>query len=488
MALVLHWFRRDLRLADNTALAAAAREADHVVPFFVLDPCILGAPDVGAPRVSFLLDALRSLATDLGKLGAPLVFLRGAPEKVIPRLARELGATAVHANLDYSPYARARDARVRDALERQRVAWREFHDQLLVAPELCVKDDGSPYTVFTPFARRWRTFEKLPPLPRPRLARLDPALAERAGGEAVPASSAELGLPLEAEIEPGSEKRARQRLDDFLEEKLLRYKSERDFPGLESTSHLSPHLKFGTISPRTIYHRVAETIGPGLAGLDPSKPGRPLTQAEGERLREAGSFLNEIIWREFYQAVLFHFPHVVRRPFQERFVGFRWPDAEPALVEAWRDGRTGFPIVDAAMRQLARTGWMHNRLRMVVAMFLTKTMLVDWRIGERIFMQRLVDGDVASNNGGWQWSSSTGTDAAPYFRIFNPLSQSLKFDPDGAFIKTWVPELRDLPSPLVHSPDDEPLRRAACGYPAPVVDYAAGRARALELLAPLARG
>ncbi|MFM8411828.1 MAG: cryptochrome/photolyase family protein, partial [Alphaproteobacteria bacterium] len=243
-----------------------------------------------------------------------------------------------------------------------------------------------------------------------------------------------------------------------------------------------------TISPRAIYHRVAEAIGPGLAELEPSKPGRPLGPAESDRLREAGSFLNEIIWREFYQAVLFHFPHVVRRPFQERFVGFRWPEADPKAVEAWRDGRTGFPIVDAAMRQLARTGWMHNRLRMVTAMFLTKTMLVDWRIGERIFMQRLVDGDVASNNGGWQWSSSTGTDAAPYFRIFNPLSQSLKFDPDGAFIRAWVPELRDLPSPLVHSPDDEPLRRAACGYPAPVVDYAAGRARALELLAPLARG
>ncbi len=488
MGIVLHWFRRDLRLADNTALAAAARDADHVVPVFVLDPRILAADDIGAPRVSFLLEALRSLAADLDKTGAPLVFLRGDPEKEIPRLARSLGADAVHANVDYSPYSRARDARVREALGKERVAWREFHDQLLVAPELCVKDDGLPYTVFTPFARRWRTFEKRPPLPRPRLARLDPSLVTRAGGGPVPASSAELGLPLEAEIEPGSEKQARRRLDAFVEAKLLRYKTERDFPGLESTSHLSPHLKFGTISPRAIYHRVGEAIGADLAGLDPSKPGKPLSQAQGERLREAGSFLNEIIWREFYQAVLFHFPHVVHRPFQERFVGFRWPKADPAHVAAWRDGLTGFPIVDAAMRQLARTGWMHNRLRMVTAMFLTKTMLVDWRIGERIFMQRLVDGDVASNNGGWQWSSSTGTDAAPYFRIFNPLSQSLKFDPDGAFIRAWVPELRELPSPLVHSPDDEPLRRAACGYPAPVVDYAAGRARALELLAPLAKG
>jgi len=484
MRIALHWFRRDLRLADNVALHAASRAADVVVPLFVLDEHLLSAPDIGAPRVAFLLDSLHALTRELERVGSCLVVRRGRPEEEVVAVARAVGAHAVFANDDYSPYGQRRDAAVRTALERHRISLHGHKDLVLVEPTECLKDDGTPYAVFTPYARRWRAVEKARPLPRTRPRALPEALRNAAARVALPLDPSALGLTLTAEVEPGGEHQAEKRLASFVAEHLLAYASRRDFPALEATSHLSAHLKFGTVSPRTVYAATADAIGPELAALDPTKPGRPLDAARARRLREGGTFLNEICWREFYQSILFHFPHVARRPFQKGFVGFRWPESRPELVAAWRDGRTGFPIVDAAMRQLAATGWMHNRLRMVVAMFLVKTLLVDYRVGERIFMQRLVDGDLAANNGGWQWSASTGTDAAPYFRIFNPLSQAKKFDSDGAFVRRWVPELREVPDALVHEPSREPLLLARTGYPPPCVDYAANRARALELLAP----
>ncbi|MBY0277119.1 DNA photolyase family protein [Candidatus Binatia bacterium] len=488
MRIALHWFRRDLRVEDNTALFAASRRADLVVPLFVLDDHLLRAPDLGAPRVAFLLDSLHALARDLEQAGSRLVLRRGDPLDEVLHVARALGAEAIFVNDDYAPYGRRRDAAVRAAAEAAGIAFHGHADLVLVQPDACVKDDGKPYTVFTPFARRWRAVEKPAPVPAPTLRPLPAGLARKAASAPLPATSAELGLPLEAQIEPGGARQAQYRLAAFLHEHVLSYRSTRDVPALDATSHLSPHLKFGTISPRTVYARVAEAIGsPQLAQLDPQKPGRALDAASARRLSEAGTFLNELCWREFYQAILFHFPHVARGAFQEGFRGFRWPESDERLIAAWRDGRTGFPIVDAAMRQLAATGWMHNRLRMVVAMFLTKTLLVDYRTGERIFMQRLVDGDLAANNGGWQWSASTGTDAAPYFRIFNPLSQAKKFDPDGEFVRRWVPELRDVPAALIHEPTREPLLLAGTGYPPPCVDYAERRARALAILAPLAK-
>jgi len=487
MRIALHWFRRDLRLADNTALDAAARHADLVVPLFVLDERLLHAPDIGAPRVAFLLDSLRSLAHDLERAGSRLLVRRGDPVREVIAAARALGARAIFANDDYGPYGQRRDAAVRDAAQAHGIAWHGHKDLVLVEPTECVKDDGTPYSVFTPYARRWRAVEKTPPLPRPALRAIPDTLWRTAKGVALPPGPEALGLTLEARIEPGGAAQAEACLAEFVATHLLDYRSARDFPALDATSHLSPHLKFGTISPRTVYAAVAEAIGPGLAALDPQKPGRALEPAAALRLREAGTFLNEICWRDFYQAILFHFPRVASAPFQKGFAGFAWPEQNMELIAAWRDGRTGFPIVDAAMRQLAGTGWMHNRLRMVVAMFLTKTMLVDYRVGERIFMQRLVDGDLAANNGGWQWSASTGTDAAPYFRIFNPLAQAKKFDPDGDFVRRFVAELREVPGALVHEPSREPLLLAQTGYPPPCVDYAANRARALELLAPRAR-
>jgi len=484
MRIALHWFRRDLRLTDNTALEAAAHHAELVVPVFVLDDRLLLAADIGAPRVAFLLDSLRALARDLERTGSRLVVRRGDPVNEIVAVARAVGATAIFANDDYGPYGQRRDAAVRSAAEEHGITWHGHKDLVLVEPSDCVKDNGSVYSVFTPYARRWRAIEKTAPLPRPKLRAIPVAVARAAGGVELPADVGAFGLTLDAEIEPGGETRAATRLAAFVEQHLLDYRSTRDVPALDATSHLSPHLKFGTISPRTVYAAAAAAIGPRIAALDPQKPGRALDAQAARRLREGGTFLNELCWRDFYQAILFHFPRVARAPFQKGFAEFTWPVHSAALIAAWRDGHTGFPIVDAAMRQLATTGWMHNRLRMVVAMFLTKTMLVDYRVGERIFMQRLIDGDLAANNGGWQWSASTGTDAAPYFRIFNPLAQAKKFDPDGDFVRRFVPELRDVPTALIHEPSREPLLLAQAGYPPPCVDYVANRVRALELYAP----
>lgn len=487
MRIALHWFRRDLRLADNTALDAAARAAGLVVPVFVLDERLLRAPDIGAPRVAFLLASLRRLAGALERAGSRLVVRRGDPARELVALARAVGAEAIFANEDYGPYGQRRDAAVRAAAQRHGIAWHGHKDLVLVEPTECVKDDGTPYSVFTPYARRWRAVEKAAPLPRPRLPAIADDVWSKAGSTPLPPDERAFGSTLEAAIEPGGEDQARQRLDAFVATQLPAYRSRRDVPALDATSHLSPHLKFGTISPRTVHHAVADAIGPTIAMLDPQKPGRRLEPAVARRLSEGGTFLDELCWRDFYQAILFHFPRVATAPFQSGFADFAWPERSERLIAAWRDGRTGFPIVDAAMRQLAQTGWMHNRLRMVVAMFLTKTLLVDYRVGERIFMQRLVDGDLAANNGGWQWSASTGTDAAPYFRIFNPLAQAKKFDPDGTFVRRFVPELRDVQGALIHEPAREPLLLAQTGYPPPCVDYAANRARALALLAPRAR-
>lgn len=485
MSIAIHWFRRDLRLRDNAALAEAQRRYDAVLPVFVLDDALLERTDMGAPRVAFLIDSLVELSRELERLGSRLVVRRGSPVEEIPALLRATGAAAVTVHRDYSPYARRRDRRVRAAVEALGGRWHESRDQLLVEPEACVKDDGRPYTVFTAFARRWRSIEKRSPERRPPLRAPGPELFGRAGGIALPDARA-LGFALGAEIERGGESAAQRRLDRFTSEHLLAYARERDFPGKPGTSRLSAHLKLGTISVRTVFERAREILGEDLANLDPSRPTRGLSRAESERLRQAGVFLNELCWRDFYQAILFHFPHVAKGPFQERFGELRWPEPDPAVVAAWRDGRTGFPLVDAGMRQLAATGWMHNRLRMVTAMFLTKTLLVDWRVGEKIFMERLVDGDLAANNGGWQWCASTGTDAAPYFRIFNPVSQSKRFDPDGDFIRRWIPELRSAPGHLVH----EPWRDAWLGsdaYPRPCVDLGESRALALDLLAPRSR-
>ena len=484
--IAIHWFRRDLRLADNTALAAASRACDVVVPVFVFDPNILRAPDIGAPRVAYLLDCLAELRERLAKAGVPLVVRRGDPVVELVALARDLDANVVFTNRDYSPYGRSRDEKVRTALAREGVGFSDHGDLLLVEPWECVKDDGNPYTVFTPFARRWRGIPKVAPERAVRLRRLGASGDEVRAG-ALP-TLGDLGLESSLQLPAGGESAARQRLRRFVANRLERYASSRDLPALDGTSNLSADLKFGTISARQVLASVGESIGPELLDRDPRRPGPGMTRAEETRLTEMGPFVTELCWRDFYQAVLFHFPRVLRGPFRRTHVALEWPPADPVLLRAWQEGRTGFPIIDAGMRQLRATGWMHNRLRMLTATFLAKTLLIDWRIGERFFMRHLVDGDHAANNGGWQWCASTGTDAAPYFRIFNPWLQSRKIDAEGEYIRRWVPELSDVPAPLVHEPGRDPDILARTGYPPPCIDYAEQRAAALALLGPGGRG
>jgi len=461
-AVAVLWLRRDIRLHDHPALAAALEAADAVVPVYVLDPRLLDGPRSSANRTWFLLGSLRELATDLAARGAPLVVRSGRPELVIPALAAEAGADDVFATRDVSPFARDRDRAVGAALA---AAGRHLHLRrgLLVAePEDVHADDGRPVTVFTPFSRRWAAVPRRALVPPPDAIPSLPAgtLAGEALPEPPPPTADPALLPV-----PG-EAAARERLASWVASAALpAYADGRNRLDVDGTSRLSADLKFGTLSPLEV---LLAAEGPG----------------DGRRV-----FVSELCWREFYAHVLWHFPHVVRGAYRPAYDAIPWAD-DPAGLAAWREGRTGYPVVDAAMRQLAAGGWMHNRARMIVASFLAKDLLVDWRRGEDHFMAHLVDGDVAANNGGWQWTAGTGTDAAPYFRVFNPVSQGRRFDPAGAYVRRWVPELARVPDAYVHEPWSMPPDvQAAAGcvigrdYPAPIVDHGAARDRALAAYA-----
>jgi deoxyribodipyrimidine photo-lyase len=440
MKVALVWFRRDLRLTDNPALHAATQAAEQVVPVFCFDPAILAAGDTSSRRVGFLIDCLRSLDKNLRHLGAALVVRQGDPLACLDALARESGAEALYFNVDYESYARKRDAAVVAWARGRGLEVHSFEDQCIQAPGTVLKKDGTAYTVFTPFSRAWREQPTPRPKPPPKTLRLPPGLRS----DPLPDPAA-LGHPVDIELPAAGERAALDTMKAFMAERIRAYQSIRDFPALDATSHLSPHLRFGTISARTVLAAAekarAERVGPAA---------------------EIDTFINELIWRDFYKHILYHFPHVETGCFRREYDALEWPN-DRALFEAWCAGETGYPIVDAAMRQLNRTGWMHNRLRMITASFLTKDLLVDWRWGERYFMKQLLDGDLAANNGGWQWAAGTGTDAQPYFRIFNPSSQTAKFDPEETFIRKYVLEL-DTPA-----------------YPRPVVSHAAQREKALAL-------
>jgi deoxyribodipyrimidine photo-lyase len=454
----IHWFRSDLRLRDNTALASAAARADQMAMVFVFDDRLLSGSRVGPPRLRFLWDALKGLRGALRQRGQRLVLRRGDPVVEIPRLIRETRAELLSFNRDPGPYARLRDNRVCAAAERAGARVLDCKDRVLFeSAELRTRTDR-PFRVYTPFRRAWLArFREDRPLPSGP-TRVPPPIPRLAAGrlpdlEEFGAAGDRTRIPLAGEAA------ARGRLQRFLESRVGDYASRRDEPAVNGTSRLSPFLRFGLISPRICAEAALE-----LAAAFP-------VRASG-----AWKWMDELIWREFYSSILEEHPFVLTRSFRPEYRALRWDDDEERF-RAWCQGRTGYPFVDAAMRQLAVEGWMHNRARMVVASFLTKDLLLDWRWGERFFMQRLIDGDPASNNGGWQWSASTGTDAQPYFRIFNPVAQGERFDPGGRYVRRFLPELRGVSDRYVHRPWESPSPPK--GYPAPIVDHAHQRQLAL---------
>jgi deoxyribodipyrimidine photo-lyase len=481
-AVSIVWFRRDLRLNDHVALERAARESGCVVCAFVLDPPLLRGDRVSPAIVSFFFDSLAEMRADLRERASDLVLLEGDFTTELRALAKRVGAEALYFNLDYEPVAIERDERVAAALRADGLTVRATLDHVYRGAGDARKLDGSPYTVFTPYKRKWlERAERDPQEPVASLAALAHKLAPRAllgEPKAVPAPES-YGHERSALFPAGGERRGRALLDDFIATRAAAYAGERNFPAVPGTSQLSPHLRAGTVGIRTCVHAIREALG---RAAQRSKTGFE-------------TWLSELIWRDFYQQILANFPRVAEHPFDERANALKYRTS-PADWEAWCAGRTGYPIVDAAMIQLNETGWMHNRLRMIVASFLTKDLLLDYRLGERYFEQRLADGDKAANNGGWQWSASTGTDAAPYFRVFNPLLQSKKFDPAGDFIRSQIPALAKLSGEALHAPWTlAPLEAQALGfrlgrdYPEPIVDHAAARDRALAMYSPvLGRG
>ena len=471
MSTAIVWLRRDLRVHDHPPLVAALAAHDRVIPAFVLDPVLLNGRFASGPRTAFMLDCLRELDGALRERGSALVVRRGAAERELPALAEETSAQTVYWASDATPYALERDRRVREALRAAGVA-------AVPGPGNFVADvgrprtrSGTPFAVFTPFHRAWAALERRPVHAAP--ARL-PQLPRGLERGAIP-SLAQLGLNagdtlLDPAVAPG-ESAAREALARWLASSLAAYGDRHDHLA-GGTSRLSPHLRFGTLSPREVEERARTRGGAGAA-----------------------AFVRQLAWRDFYAHVLLHHPDNRLLEHQPRMRALAWDD-DAELLATWQAGRTGYPLVDAGMRELRASGWMHNRARLVVGSFLTKDLQLDWRAGEAWFMRWLLDGDVAQNNGNWQWIASVGVDPAPAFRrLLNPALQQRRHDPDGAYVRRWVPELRDVPDerlaePWRMSPNEQAAAGCAIGrdYPAPIVDHAEERGRALERYRAAAAG
>jgi deoxyribodipyrimidine photo-lyase len=415
----IFWLRRDLRLADNTALNEALKSDFPVMPLFIFDRQIIQELPVDDARISFIYVTLLNLHKELRKKGSSLLCLQGDPAQIWEELINRFEIARVYINKDYEPYARERDQKVKDLLQKKGIELLAFKDQVIFEESEVMKDDGRPYTVFTPYKNKWLdTFKSIDSTPE------DLTTLENFKPSDHPFPSlTEIGF-----------KRSSIKVRDYNLSGLDSYAMTRNYPAEDNTSYLSPHLRFGTVSPRQI-----------IARLKPSDT----------------VFQSELIWREFFMQILFHFPDVVHHNFRTKYDGIQWRNDENEFKK-WCEGQTGYPMVDAGMRQLNATGYLHNRVRMVTAGFLCKHLLIDWRWGEAYFASKLLDYELSSNNGNWQWASGTGCDAAPYFRIFNPIEQLKKFDKNKEYVKKWIPEL------------------GSNSYPAPMVDHKMARQRALE--------
>jgi deoxyribodipyrimidine photo-lyase len=456
--LVLFWHRRDLRLSDNVGLTAASQESNKLVGVFCLDPKILTGDRIAPARIKYMIGCLRSLQQHYAEVGSQLFILHDSPSDAIPKFARAIGAKTVFWNRDVEPYARQRDREVADALKQAGIPFKTCWDLLLHAPGEIQTQSGDPYKVYTPFWKNWKLQAKAEPYPAPShlegLNDRERETANNAGAIALP-SAKDLGYTWDDPLllEPG-ETAATDRLNEFCDTAIWDYRDQRNFPAIDGTSRLSAALKFGAIGIRTVWNASAEVFN----------------QCRSDEARDnVQTWQQELAWREFYAHAMYFFPELAEGPYRSEWQDFPWENNSENF-QAWCEGRTGYPIVDAAMRQLNQTGWMHNRCRMIVASFLTKDLIIDWRWGEQYFMQTLFDGDLCSNNGGWQWSASSGMDPKP-LRIFNPASQAQKFDPEAEYIRQWLPELSSVETEYLVTGKIPAGDREAADYPAPIVDH-----------------
>jgi len=455
------WHRRDLRVHDNVGLADAAADDDAVVPVFCFDDDVLR--HASPVRVSFMLDALSALRAEYRERGSDLLVRRGDPTAVLPDVAHEHDADAVYWNRDYTGLAQERDELVADALSQEGVEVARYHDAVLHEPGAIRTNAGDPYSVYSYFWKKWQDREKDDVRDPPSAD----ALADVSGDELPSLPALGFDAP-DAALPDASHDAAVSRLDDFCGDDVFDYENGREYPAREGTSRISQDLKFGTLGVREAYARTEEAMA-DAAGDD-----------ERENVEE---FQSQLAWREFYAQVLYFNPDVVTENYKDYENEIEWRDDENE-IEAWKAGETGYPIVDAGMRQLRAEAYVHNRVRMIVASFLTKDLLTDWRVGYDHYREYLVDHDTANDNGGWQWAGSTGTDAQPYFRIFNPMTQQEDYDPDAEYVKTYVPELADVPAEKIHAwheLSDEERDELAPDYPAPIVDHGERREEALAM-------
>lgn len=459
----IHWFRRDLRLSDNTALWHATRSATSVVPVFVLSQWRGEHHWTGPGRQRFLCGCLESLSKNLESVDGRLIIRQGDAAEEIEKLVRETRAEAVFFNRDPDPHGREMEKKVQERCRALGIDFHSHKDAVLHEPDEVLTGSGDPYRVYTPYSKSWFALPKSDPLGRPQQVETPTDI------DSLPLPTLETwGLSLDRDFDliPSGERAARERLRTALAGPLRHYAEKRNEPAADVASRLGPDLRYGTISAREVFHLARKAAD----------------EAETDRQRKSlHTFQKQLAWREFFMAILGHFPNVLDEEFNPVWRGLAWDDpAEQDRFDRWREGRTGFPIVDAGMRQLLATGYQHNRVRMITAMFLTKDLHLHWRLGESHFMQHLIDGEIANNNGGWQWSAGTGADAAPYFRIQNPWTQTERHDPKGEYIKRWVPELEKV-DPKRFQSAPEPLDPLAPDYPAPMVDHKTERERTLEI-------